>query len=275
MNYKSTSVPSGFAKLDEKTGGWRPGDFAIIAGRPSMGKTAFALSMARNMAIDHDCGVAYFSAEMSERSLMARMFHAETEFDVQQIIHANKPAWEQLNSKMAKLIDAPLYIDDTPAPSVSEIREKCQQLIVKNDIKVAIIDYLQLMTWMGDEKLSREQEELNITRTLKAIAVELNIAVIALGQLNRCVNNWKDRCKRPILSDLPSEGIAQNADMVILIHRPEYYGIYEDSEGNELSGVAEIIISKNRNDILGDVRLTFDNKFYKFVDSEITGAENV
>ena len=257
------NIPSGFTKLDEMTAGWRPGDFVIIAGRPSMGKSGFALSAARNMILDSDCGVAFFSLEMPEWLVMKRIVYAETELDRNKI-PCTKHEWKQLNSKITELFDAPLYIDDTPALSVSEFREKCLQLIQENNIRVAIIDYLQLMMWRSDKNISRGQQISNISRSLKAIACELNITVIALSQLQKRAN------RRPVLSDLSDENIAQYADVVTFIHRPEYYCIGKDSEGNTLRGVAEIIIAKNRNGILGDVRLIFKKQFCKFVEPETT-----
>ena len=270
-----SGVPSGFTELDRITAGWQPTDLIIVAARPSMGKTAFVLSMARNMAVEHGCGVAFFSLEMSAMQLVKRMMGAETEIELGKLRTGDLDdnEWAQFDSKISKLVEAPVFIDDTPALSVFEFRAKCRRLVQKNNIKIAIIDYLQLMTWTGDTKGNREQEVSNISRSLKAIAKELNIPVIALSQLNREVEKRTGlRGKRPQLSDLrDSGGIEQDADIVALIHRPEYYGFHEEEteEGNvSLQGVAEIIIAKHRNGATGDIRLSFKHKFAKFVEPE-------
>ena len=271
-----SGVPSGFVVLDAITAGWQPTDLIIVAARPSMGKTAFVLSMARNMAVEHECGVAFFSLEMSALQLVHRIMGAETEIELGKIRigDLDDSEWAHIDAKITKLSKAPIYIDDTPALSVFEFRAKCRRLVQKHDVKIAIIDYLQLMTWTGDTKFNREQEVSNISRTLKAIAKELNIPVIALSQLNREVEKRTGiKNKRPQLSDLrDSGGIEQDADIVALIHRPEYYG-FEEEENEDgipvsLKGVAEIIIAKHRNGATGDIRLAFKHKFAKFVEPE-------
>ena len=267
-----SGVPSGFTKLDRITAGWQPTDLVILAARPSMGKTAFVLSMARNMAVEHGCGVAVFSLEMSSQQLVKRMIVSETELESDKIRTGRLEPyeWEQLDVKIGKLIEAPVFIDDTPALSVFEFRAKCRRLVQQHGIRIAVIDYLQLMTWTGDTKGNREQEVSNISRSLKAIAKELNIPVIALSQLNRGVENRTGlQNKRPQLADLRESGaIEQDADIVAFIHRPEYYGFTEDEEGNSLEGIAEIIIAKHRNGALDDVRLSFKKHFAKFVEPE-------
>ncbi|MDR1672541.1 MAG: replicative DNA helicase [Bacteroidales bacterium] len=267
-----SGVPSGFTKLDRITGGWQPTDLVIIAARPSMGKTAFVLSMARNMAVDHSFAVAVFSLEMSANQLVKRMILSETELDSDKIRTGKLETedWTYLNEKLAVLEKAPVYIDDTPALSIFEFRAKCRRLVQQYHIGVAVIDYLQLMTWTGDTRGNREQEVSNISRSLKAIAKELNIPVIALSQLNRGVETRTGlQGKRPQLADLRESGaIEQDADIVAFIHRPEYYGFAEDSEGNSLRGVAEIIIAKHRNGALDDVQLRFKHQFAKFVELE-------
>ena len=268
-----SGIPSGYTKLDRITAGWQPTDLIVIAARPSMGKTAFVLSMARNMAVDHGHGVALFSLEMSAQQLVKRMIVSETELDSDKI-RSGKLApyeWEQLDAKIAKLTEAPIYIDDTPALSVFEFRSKCRRMVMQYNISIAIIDYMQLMSWTGDTKGNREQEVSNISRSLKAIAKELNIPVIALSQLNRMVEGRSGglQGKRPQLADLRESGaIEQDADIVVFIHRPEKYGFTEDHEGNSLRGFAEIIIAKHRNGALDDVPLTFKSQFAKFTEPE-------
>ena len=265
-------VPSGYTRLDRITAGWQPTDLIIVAARPSMGKTAFVLSMARNMAVDHGCSVALFSLEMSAQQLGKRMIVSETELDSDKIRSGKLEPfeWEQLDAKIAKLIEAPVFIDDTPALSVFEFRAKCRRLVQRHGIRIAIIDYLQLMTWTGDTKGNREQEVSNISRSLKAIAKELNIPIIALSQLNRSVENRTGlQNKRPQLADLRESGaIEQDADIVAFIHRPEYYGFAVDENENSLIGVAEIIIAKHRNGATDEIRLTFKKQFAKFVEPE-------
>lgn len=265
-----SGVPSGYTKLDRITSGWQRSDLIIIAARPSMGKTAFILSMTRNMAVEHKQGVAIFSLEMSSIQLVNRLIVGETELSSDRIRNGKLEnyEWEQLDRKIKNLVEAPIYIDDTPAISVFELRAKCRRLKMQHDINIIIIDYLQLMTCNIDAKGSREQEVSYISRSLKVIAKELNVPIIALSQLNRSVESRSGN-KRPQLSDLRESGaIEQDADIVLFIHRPEKYGFTEDEEGNSLLGVAEIIIAKHRNGALDDVRLRFKQDFAKFVDLE-------
>ncbi len=262
-------VPSGFTALDRITSGWQKTDLIIIAARPSMGKTAFVLSMARNMAVDHNKGVAFFSLEMSSLQLVNRMISSETELGSQKIRNGRLEdwEWEHLHHKIGRLENAPLFIDDTPALSIFEFRAKCRRLKMQYDIQVIIVDYLQLMTAGTDSRGSREQEVSMISRSLKAIAKELDVPIIALSQLNRSVESREG--KRPQLSDLRESGaIEQDADIVTFIHRPEYFGITEDESGNSLIGVAELIISKHRNGAIGDVHLSFRKELAKFSDLE-------
>ena len=266
-----SGVPSGFTKLDRITAGWQPTDLIIIAARPSMGKTAFVLSMARNMAVDHSCGVAVFSLEMSSQQLIKRMIVSETEIDSEKIRSGklDTDEWVHLESKIRKLTEAPVFIDDTPALSVFEFRTKCRRLVQQFGIRIAIIDYLQLMTWINDTKGNREQEVSNISRSLKAIAKELNIPIIALSQLNREVEKRTGlKNKRPQLADLRESGaIEQDADIVAFINRPEFYGFTDDGE-NSLEGIAEIIIAKHRNGATGEIQLAFKKHFVKFAELE-------
>jgi replicative DNA helicase len=264
-----SGVPSGFTALDRITSGWQRTDLVIIAARPSMGKTAFVLSMAREMAVGHNKSVALFSLEMSSIQLVTRLIAAETELGSQKLKSGRLEdwEWEHLNRKISSLDKAPIFIDDTPALSIFEFRAKCRRLKMQYDIEVVIVDYLQLMTAGSDSRGSREQEVSMISRSLKAIAKELNIPILALSQLNRSVESREG--KRPQLSDLRESGaIEQDADLVLFIHRPEYYGITEDDSGNSLLGVAEIIIAKHRNGATGDVHLSFKKELAKFSDME-------
>ena len=274
-----SGVPSGYTELDRITSGWQPTDLIIVGARPSMGKTAFVLSMARNMAVDHGFGVALFTLEMSAEQLGMRMLLSETELDWEKIRSGKLETyeWEQLHARTANLAKATLHVDETPALSVFEFRAKCRRLVHQKGVKVAIIDYLQLMTWGGDTRGNREQEVSNISRSLKAIAKELNIPIIALSQLNRnLTRQTAAEHKRPQLSDLRESGaIEQDADIVVFIHRPEYYKLEQDEDGNSLRGVAEIIIAKHRNGELGDVQLTFKKQFAKFVEPEHLISQHV
>ena len=263
-----SGVPSGFTKLDRMTSGWQKSDLVIVAARPSMGKTAFVLSMTRNMAVEHGRAVAIFSLEMSSLQLVNRLIVSETELPSDRIRNGKLAdfEWEQLDYKIKKLVEAPIYIDDTPAISVFELRAKCRRLKRQHDIDIIIIDYLQLMTGTPETRGNREQEVSTISRALKGIAKDLNVPVIALSQLNRSVE-IRSGSKRPQLSDLRESGaIEQDADMVLFIHRPEKYGFLEDEEGNSLRGLAEIILAKHRNGPIGDVMLRFRDEFAKFTD---------
>ena len=265
-------VPSGFMALDRVTMGWQPSDLIIIAARPSMGKTAFVLSMARNMAIEHQQPVAFFSLEMSAVQLMMRLIVAETGLYSNDIKSGKltPEQWRHLESATKPLGTAPLFIDDTPALSVFEFRSKARRLKIHNDIKIIVIDYLQLMTGSQDSKSSgnREQEVAFISRTLKAIAKELNVPMIALSQLSRATEQ-RGGSKRPQLSDLRESGaIEQDADIVAFIHRPEYYGMNTDENGMPTAGLAEIILAKHRNGAVCDVKLRFLKDQARFADME-------
>jgi replicative DNA helicase len=245
-----SGVPSGFTKLDRLTSGWQRSDLIIIAARPSMGKTAFVLSMTRNMAVEHKRAVAMFSLEMSSIQLVNRLIVAETELPSDRIRNGRleQYEWEQLEYRIKGLIEAPIYIDDTPAISIYEIRAKCRRLKNLYDIQVIIIDYLQLMSGSGDARGNREQE------------------VSTLSQLNRSVE-LRSGSKRPQLSDLRESGaIEQDADIVCFIHRPEKYGMDVDEEGNSTKGIAEIIMAKHRNGAIGDITLRFREEFAKFTE---------
>ena len=266
-----SDVSSGFDKLDKITSGWQPSDLIIIASRPGMGKTALSLSMARNMAIDHKIPVAFFSLEMSAIQLITRLISAETGLK-SDILRTGKLApheWQQLNNQITDLESAPLFIDDTPSLTIFELRAKARRLVSSNDIKVIIIDYLQLMHLGSSTKTgNREQEISIISRNLKALAKELNVPVIALSQLSRAVET-RSGSKRPILSDLRESGaIEQDADIVSFIYRPEYYGMenWDDDMQTPSQGQGELIIAKHRNGALGNVRLKFTAELGKFED---------
>ncbi len=261
-----SGVPSGFTGLDRETLGWQASDLIILAARPAMGKTAFVLTMARNMAVEHQVPVAFFSLEMSSNQLVKRLLVSETGLSADQIRGGKKLANHelvQMNEKIKDLSKAPLYIDDTPSLSVYEFRSKARRLVRNAGVKLIVIDYLQLMTGPPELRGMREQEVANISRSLKSIAKELNIPIIALSQLSRAVET-RGGNKRPQLSDLRESGaIEQDADIVIFIHRPDYYGMEDD---NTTKGLAEIIIAKHRNGSTGDVKMKFRASEVRFVD---------
>ena len=263
-----SGVASGFHGLDKVTSGWQKSDLVIIAARPAMGKTAFVLSMAKNMAVNYEQPVAVFSLEMSNVQLVNRLLMNVTEIDGQTIKSGklNDAEWDILNYKIKEIEDAPIYIDDTPSLSVFELRTKARRLVREHNVQCIIIDYLQLMNASGMSYGSREQEVSIISRSLKGLAKELEIPIIALSQLNRGVEGRTGiEGKRPQLSDLRESGaIEQDADIVCFIHRPEYYKITEDSQGNSLLGIAEIIIAKHRSGSTEDIRLRFIGKNAKF-----------
>lgn len=267
-----SGLRSGFDGLDKITSGWQNSDLVIIAARPAMGKTAFVLSMAKNMAVNYNIPVALFSLEMSNVQLVNRLIVNVCEIPGEKIKSGRLEnyEWEQLDFKIKELYDAPIYVDDTPSLSVFELRTKARRLVREHNIQCIIIDYLQLMNASGMNFGSREQEVSTISRSLKGLAKELNIPIIALSQLNRGVEARQGiEGKRPQLADLRESGaIEQDADMVCFIHRPEYYKIYEDEKGNSLVGLAEIIIAKHRNGAVGDVRLRFKSEFAKFMNIE-------
>ena len=261
-------VPSGFTALDRVTSGWQPSDLVIIAARPAMGKTSYVLSLARNAAVEFKKSVAIFSLEMSSIQLVTRLISAEAEISSEKLRSGNLRADEiqQIHSRINDLTNAKIYIDDTPGLSIFELRAKARRLKAKNGIDLIIIDYLQLMSGGGEGKGNREQEISMISRSLKSIAKELNVPVLALSQLSRAVES-RGGDKKPQLSDLRESGsIEQDADMVQFIHRPEYYGLVEDADGNPTRNVANIIIAKHRNGAVCDVQLKFINELAKFED---------
>ena len=266
-----SGVPSGFSDLDRITSGWQPSDLIILAARPGMGKTAFVLSMARNMAIEHDKKVAIFSLEMSSVQLITRIISSETGLNSEKLRKGDLTdyEWKNLTSGVVDLEKAKLFIDDTPALSVFDLRAKVRRLASTQGLDVIIIDYLQLMTVGGSKAQgNREQEISTISRSLKSIAKELNVPVIALSQLSRAVET-RSTSKRPMLSDLRESGaIEQDADIVSFIYRPQYYQIEEWEDGSPCENEAEIIIAKHRNGSLDDVRLRFIGELAKFANKE-------
>lgn len=270
-----TGVVSGFYQLDQLTGGLQPSDLIIIAARPGMGKTAFALSMARNMAVEFGFPIAFFSLEMTAPQLVIRILSAQTQISSERIRKGelDDTEWMTLNEAMNKLSNVKLFLDDTPALSIFELRAKARRLKQAYDIQAIYIDYLQLMTAKIDKNSNREQEIASISRSLKALAKELNIPVIALSQLSRDVEK-RSGTKRPQLSDLRESGaIEQDADIVIGIYRPEYYMKEEQVDEDKLAAVknkAEIILLKHRNGPLGTVNLYFLNQFALFTDEDIS-----
>nr|WP_245576727.1 replicative DNA helicase [Eisenibacter elegans] len=262
-----TGVPSGFTELDRLTAGWQPSDLIILAARPAMGKTAFSLSVARNAAVEFQRPVAFFSLEMSTVQLTNRLLSAEAELESDKIkkgLLANHE-WQQLHTRIQRLNQAKIFIDDTPALSVLELRAKARRLKSQHDIQMIIVDYLQLMTAGGTKTAgNREQEIAYISRSLKQLAKELNVPVIALSQLSRAVET-RGGDKRPMLSDLRESGsIEQDADMVIFLYRPEYYDITQDESGNSTKDIGEVIVAKHRNGSLDTIPLRFVGKFTKF-----------
>lgn len=261
-----SGLPTGYDDLDRMTSGWQNSDLIIIAGRPAMGKTALVLTMAKNMAIDFSIPVAVFSLEMPSVQLVKRLISNIADLDANKLKSGRLSEEEQirLNQRIRMAYSAPLYVDETPSLSITEMRTKARRLVREKGVKIIIIDYLQLMTAGVGKFGSREQEVSTISRSLKALAKELNIPIIALSQLNRGNESRED--KRPVLSDLRESGaIEQDADIVCFIHRPEYYTrTSEDAQGNDIRGLAELIVAKHRNGAVGDVKLRFTSMFARF-----------
>ncbi len=269
-NISTFSVPSGFFALDDMLGGFQKSDLIIIAARPSMGKTAFAMSAVRNTAIDHGIPCAIFSLEMSTIQLATRLISAEARINAHSVRTGKFKAEDgaRISRTVHKLSKAPIYIDDTPGISVLELRAKARRLKNEKNIGLVVIDYLQLLSSHVHME-SREREISTISRSLKALAKELNIPVIALSQLNRAVESRPD--KKPMLQDLRESGsIEQDADVVLFLYRPEYYGITQfASTGESTEGMAEVIIGKQRNGPVGDVQLRFMKDYARFENKEI------
>ncbi len=268
-----TGISTGYYKLDDVTSGWQKSDLVIIAGRPAMGKTAFALSMAKNIAADQHKPMAFFSLEMSDVQLTNRLISNVCEISGKKILNGNldRAEWERFDKRINNLVGAPLYIDDTPGLSVFELKSKARRLVKEHHIELIMIDYLQLMNANGMRFNNRQEEVSNISRSLKGLAKELNIPIIALSQLNRGVEGREGpEGKRPMLSDLRESGaIEQDADMVVFVHRPEYYHLFQSSDGTiDYHGKAEIIIAKHRKGATDIVLLDFKGEFTRFENPE-------
>ena len=262
-----SGVPSGFPSLDRITMGWQASDLIILAARPSVGKTAFALNLARNAAVDHKMPVAVFSLEMSALQLVMRLMTTESGLPAEKLKGGTKLDpwdWQQLETRLAALSKAPLYIDDTPSIPLMEFRTKVKRLVKSKGVRLVIVDYLQLMQGPVELRGLREQEVAAISRTLKATAKELNIPIIALSQLSRNAVQRTGGSGKPQLSDLRESGsIEQDADMVIFIHRPDYVGLGESPDGKETT---QIIIAKHRNGEVCDIDMLFKSEQVRFVE---------
>lgn len=279
-----SGLQTGFHDLDKVTSGWQRSDLIILAARPAMGKTAFSLSMAKNMAVNYGIGVALFSLEMANVQLVNRLIVNTCEIKGEKIRSGQLDAheWEQLNAKIKDLEDAPIYVDETANLSVFELRSKARRLVREHNVQMIIIDYLQLMTLNSKEEKSsalrvgsREQEVSSISRSLKGLAKELNIPIIALSQLSRELEKREN--KRPQLSDLRESGaIEQDADIVCFIHRPEKVGVLNDpTTGASTQGMAELIIAKHRNGKTGTINLKFKEDFARFQNLDDDSIVNI
>ena len=259
-----TGVPAGFTELDNITGGFQKSDLIIVAGRPSQGKTALVLSVARNASVIHNVPIGFFSLEMSVQQLVMRLICAEARVDAHMVRTGRLPEdeWRKLSTSVGRLYKAKIFIDDTPALGILELRAKARRLKAEHNVGMIVVDYLQLMQGPKNAQ-SREQEISSISRSLKALAKELNIPVVALSQLNRAVEARGD--KRPVLADLRESGaIEQDADVVVFVHRPEMFGIEKDENGNSTEGTAELIIGKQRNGPTGTARMVFIKQYARF-----------
>ncbi|NTV91878.1 MAG: replicative DNA helicase, partial [Chlorobiaceae bacterium] len=261
-----TGVGSGFSDLDQFTAGFQASDMIIIAARPSAGKTAFALALARNAAVDFNTPVLFFSLEMAEVQLAVRLMCAEAYVE-SQLVRTGRITPEMMSkiiNSMDKLNEAKLFIDDTPGISIMELTAKTRRMKQEHNIGMVVVDYLQLVTPVKDGKTNREQEIAQISRSLKALAKELNIPVIALAQLNRSVEQ-RSGDRRPQLSDLRESGsIEQDADVVMFLSRPEMYNIQTFSDGSSTKNMVEVVIGKQRNGPIGDIRILFLKQYGRF-----------
>ena len=259
-----TGIPTGFVDLDYRTAGLQPSDLILVAARPSMGKTAFVLNIAQHVAFKEAKSVAIFSLEMSKEQLVNRLFSLESRVDAQALRTGNlsDADWEKLIEGASIIGESKLIIDDTPGISISELRSKCRKYKLEQGLDIIIIDYLQLMTGSGRGNESRQQEISDISRSLKGLARELNVPVVALSQLSRAVEQRPD--KRPMMSDLRESGaIEQDADVIMFIYRDDYY-----NKDTDLKGVSEIIIAKQRNGPIGTVNLAWLPEYTKFANLE-------
>lgn len=267
-----TGVSTGYTELDKITSGWQKSDLIIIAGRPAMGKTSFALSLAKNIAIDNKVPVAFFSLEMNNLQLVNRLISNVCSISGTKILNGqlDDDEWKRFDNNIGKMQGAPLYVDDTAGLSIFELRTKARRLAKEKKVKLIMIDYLQLMNASGAKFNSRQEEVSTISRSLKGLAKELDIPIIALSQLSRAVEQRPgEQGKVPQLSDLRESGaIEQDADIVIFVHRPEYYHILEDAQGNSLKGMAQICIAKHRKGATKDVTLSFKSEYTRFANPD-------
>ena len=266
-----TGVAS-FPTLDGITAGFQPTDLIILAARPAMGKTSFALTAAKKIALDYNIPTAFFSLEMPAVQLTKRLFSMVCEIPGKSILRGNlsQSEWDRLDKTIPLFLEAPLYIDDSRDLTIGSFRARAKRLVKEKGVKIIFVDYLQLMHSGVQHYGSRQEEVADIAEKLKTIATDLQIPIVALAQLNRGVENRQGlEGKRPQLSDLRESGaIEQAADLVMFVHRPEYYHIYQDDQGRDLRGMAQIIIAKHRKGATGDVLLTFRGEFTRFEDED-------
>lgn len=264
-----SGVPSGYPSIDRITMGWQKSDLIILAARPSVGKTAFALNIARNAAVDYNMPVAFFSLEMPAIQLAKRLMTSESSLSADKIKGGAKLEdyeWDQLNYKLKALLKSPLYVDDTPSLPIMEFRTKVKRLVKSKGVRLVVVDYLQLMQGPSDLRAMREQEVAAISRTLKATAKEMDVPIIALSQLSRNAVQRERSNGKPQLSDLRESGaIEQDADMVIFVHRPDYLGLSETPDGKETT---QIIIAKHRNGETADINMRFKSEQVRFVEMD-------
>jgi len=264
---KITGISSGFKSLDALTGGWQNSELILLAGRPAMGKTSLAVSMISNIACKHGIPAAFFSLESSKEHLTNRFCSVICGISRRKIKerNINEEEKRKFDDNIISLLEAPLYIDDTPGLSELELRDKAQKLVREYGVKIIIIDYLQLMNAKGVIVSSRQEEISYIVRSLKDLALELNIPIIVTCQLNRSVSRDGIEGKRPQLSDLrESDSLEQDSDMIVFAHRPDYYNIYMDANGNDLHDIVNVILAKNRNGITGYINLKVCWDYMKF-----------
>ncbi len=266
----SAYIPTGFELLDRRIGGWEPGELIVIGSRPSMGKTCLGISLMRNVAVMHDIACAYFTFETGVQHLTERIIAAEAEIDITKLKTGKltEKEWNKLDDKLRRILDKKIFLISDPFLYPDRLNSTIERLVTEKGVKLVVLDYLQLMMPFRMRR-NREQEVSTLLRKIKSIAQELNIVVLLLSQLNRSVE-LRGGYKRPMLSDLRESGaIEDDADKVIFLHRPEYYGIYEDEQGNSMKGIAELIIAKNRTGAIDEFPLRFNSEYGKFTQLDI------
>lgn len=266
----SAYIPTGFELLDRRIGGWEPGELIVIGSRPSMGKTCLALSLMRNVAVVHDIACAYFTFETGVQHLTERIIASEAEIDITKLKtgRLTEKEWEKLDDKLRAILDKKIFLITDPLLYPDHLHSTIERLAAEKDVKLVVLDYLQLMMPFRMRR-NREQEVSTLLRKIKSIAKELNIVVLLLSQLNRSVE-LRGGNKRPMLSDLRESGaIEDDADKVIFLHRPEYYGILEDEYGNSMKDIAELIIAKNRTGAIDEFPMRFNSEYGKFTQLDI------